>query len=49
MQSITWCIAVALCIVPMFNTVVSVISAIILNCIERALIVGGSQAVIASL
>jgi hypothetical protein len=49
MQTITWSIAISVCIVRMFNTINCVIAALILNCLERALIVGGSQAVIATL
>ncbi|CAF2361322.1 unnamed protein product [Rotaria sp. Silwood2] len=48
MQTITWCTSVAVCIVRMFNTTGCVIAVIILNCTARSLIVGGSQAVIAS-
>ncbi|CAF2755904.1 unnamed protein product [Rotaria sp. Silwood2] len=48
MQTITWFMAVAVCIIRMFNTEGCVIAAIILNSIERALIAGGCQAVVAS-
>jgi hypothetical protein len=49
MRTITWSLAVAVCIVRMFNTISCVIAALVLNCIGRALLAGGSQAVIATL
>ncbi|CAF4907187.1 unnamed protein product [Rotaria sp. Silwood1] len=48
MQTITWFMAVAVCIVRMFNTEGCIIAAIVLNCIQRALIASGCQAVVAS-
>ncbi|CAF0837946.1 unnamed protein product [Rotaria sordida] len=48
MQTITWFMAVAVCIVRMFYTKGCIIAAIVLNCIERSLIAGGCQAVVAS-
>ncbi|CAF1035387.1 unnamed protein product [Rotaria sordida] len=48
MQTITWCTSMAVCIVRMCNTTCCIIAVIVLNCIERSLIVGGSQAVVAS-
>ncbi|CAF1453618.1 unnamed protein product [Adineta steineri] len=48
MQSIAWLINVAACIVCMFANKSMIIPALVINCIARATIVGGSQAVVAT-
>ncbi len=49
MQTISWLLNVVACIVCMFVEKCMIIPALVINCIARATIVGGSQAVIATL
>ncbi len=49
MQTISWIINIVACIVCMFPRESMIIPALVINFIARATIVGGSQAVIASL
>ncbi|CAF4259834.1 unnamed protein product [Rotaria sordida] len=49
MQTISWLLNIVACIVCMFVQTSMIIPALVINCIRRATIVGGSQAVIATL
>ena len=49
MQTVSWVISIAACIVCMFPQRTMIIPALIINGIARETIVGGSQAVVATL
>ena len=49
MQTISWLLNIIACIVCMFAEQRMIIAALVINCIGRATIVGGSQAVVATL
>ncbi|CAF5066324.1 unnamed protein product, partial [Rotaria sp. Silwood1] len=48
MQTISWLLNIVACIVCMFVRTSMIIPALVINCIGRATIVGGSQAVVAT-
>jgi hypothetical protein len=49
MQTISWLLNIGSCIVCMFVRRSVIIPALVMNCIARATISGGSQAVVATL
>jgi hypothetical protein len=49
MQTISWILNIIACIICMFVRNSMIIPALVINCIARATISGGSQAVIATL
>lgn len=49
MQTVSWIINIVACIVCMFAQKRMIIPALVINCFARATIVGGSQAVVATL